>query len=121
MKRDLDLIKAILEHFEAKDDWKHEKDLEIEGYDIKLVSYHLQIMFEAGLINAEAITSETGRIYDLVPFRLTWQGHEFLDNIRDKSRWKRIKQIVTDKGGSFSIELIKSLAFKLAEQQLFNG
>ena len=121
MKRNLDLIKAILEHFEAKEDWRHELDLKIEGYEPKLVSYHLILMYEAGLINGEAVTSNTGRIYDFVPFRLTWQGHEFLDNIRDKNRWNKIKEIVKSKGGSFSFELIKSLAIKLSEQQLFGS
>jgi len=121
MKRNLDLIKEILLHFEAKEDWKYEKDFEIEGFDNKIVSYHTQIMYEAGLINGEAATSETGRIYDVIPFRLTWQGHEFLDNIKDKSRWQKIKDIVVKKGGNFSIELIKSLAIKIAEQQLLNN
>lgn len=118
MKRDLDLTKAILLHFESKEDWKHEKDFGIEGYDNKIVSYHVQIMYEAGLINGEAVTSDTGRIHDVIPFRLTWGGHEFLDNIRDKSRWNKIKDIVKSKGESFSFELIKSLAIKLAGQQL---
>ena len=121
MERNLDLIKSILEHFEAKDDWKHEKDLEVENYDTKIVSYHIQIMYEAGLINGEAITSNTGRIHDVIPFRLTWQGHEFLDNIKDKSRWKKIKNIVISKGGSFSIELVKRLAIRIAEEQLLSN
>jgi len=118
MKRDLDLIKSILLHFEDKESWAHEKDIEIEGYDKKLVSYHLSIMYEAGLINGEAITSNTGRIYDVIPFRLTWEGHEFLDNIKDQGRWKKIKETFVQKGGNFSIGLIKALAFKFAEQQL---
>jgi hypothetical protein len=121
MKRNLDLIKSILEYFECKDDWNHEKDLEIENYDSKIVSYHIQIMYEAGLLNGEAVTSNTGRIYDVIPFRLTWQGHEFLDNIKDKNRWKKIKQIVLTKGGNFSIEIVKNLAIKLAEHQLLNN
>lgn len=121
MTRDLELIKQILLHFENKTDWKHEKNFEIEGYDSNLVAYHLQLIYEAGLINGEAITSNTGRIYDVIPFRLTWQGHEFLDNIKDQSRWTKIKKLVISKGGNFSIELIKNLAFKLAEETLFNG
>ncbi len=121
MKRDIELIKLILEHFENKADWKVEKDLEINGYERQLVSYHVDIMYEAGLINGEVLSSINGRIYDVLPFRLTWAGHEFLDNIRDKSRWNKIKEILKDKGGSFSFELIKTLASKIAEQQLLGG
>lgn len=118
MKRDLDLVKAILLHFEDKEDWAHEKQIDVEGYDKKLVSYHLSIMYEAGLINCEPMTSNTGRIYDVVPFRLTWDGHEFLDNIKDQGRWQKIKETLKKKGGDFSMGLVKALAFKLAEQEL---
>jgi len=121
MTRDLELIKQILLYFESKTDWKHEENIEIEGFDKKLVAYNLQLMYESGLINGEAITSNTGRIYDVIPFRLTWDGHEFLDNIKDQSRWDKIKKLVTNKGGYFSIELIKKLAFKIAEEKLMNG
>jgi hypothetical protein len=43
-------------------------------------------MFEAGLINGEPVTSSTSTIYDVISFRLTWDGHEFLDNVKDNSR-----------------------------------
>lgn len=121
MKRDLELVKLILEHFENKSDWQGEQVVPIEGYEQKLIDYHIQIMYEAGLLNAEPAVTANGRIYDALPFRLTWQGHEFLDNIKDKSRWDKLKKIIKDKGGSFSFELIKELAVKLAEQQLLGG
>jgi hypothetical protein len=121
MKRNLELVKLILEHFENKEDWSHEENIINEGYDSKLISYHIDLLFEAGLINGEASTSPTGRIYDVLPFRLTWEGHEFLENVKDNFRWKKIKQIIAQKGGNFSFELIKKLAFKLAEQQLLGN
>jgi hypothetical protein len=120
MKRDLELIKEILLHFESKEDWKHE-NLEIQGYEKKLVDYHLQLMYEGGLLNCEPITSEKGRIYNVLPFRLTWSGHEFLDNIREQTRWNKIKGIIKEKGGAFSIEIIKNLALRLAEKQLLGS
>ena len=81
MKRDIELVKLILEHFEAKEDWPHEKGLRIPGYELELTQYHLQIMYEAEFIDAEPIRTEKGRLYDLLPFRSTWKGHEFLDTI----------------------------------------
>lgn len=71
MKRDIELVKRILEHFEAKTDWGGEKGLNIDGYDQKIVGYHVDIMYEAGLLNGEAISTENGRIWDVIPFRLT--------------------------------------------------
>ena len=68
-----------------------------------MVSYHVDLMFEAGLINGEPVTSSTSTIYDVISFRLTWDGHEFLDNVKDNSRWNKIKKYVKEKGGSFSL------------------
>lgn len=119
MKRDLQLIKQILIYFEEKNDWKGEKEIKIEGYPDKQISYHIDILFEAGLINGEPSRSAQGRIYDVVPFRLTWEGHEFLDSIRG-GRWKKILKKVKENGGVFTLEIIKKLATKLAEEQLLS-
>lgn len=118
MKRDLELVRKILTHFENKENWAHEKDLKIEGYDDKLVSYHIDIMYEAGLLNGEPSKTKEGRIIDVIPFRLTWDGHEFLDNTRG-GRWEKILKKVKEKGGDFTFETVKKLATKFAEEQLF--
>lgn len=117
MKRDIELVRKILIHFENKTDWAHEEKIHIDGYEDKLVSYHIDIMFEGGLLNGEPSATKTGRIYDVLPFRLTWEGHEFLDSIRG-GRWEKIMKRVKDKGGDFTFDLIKKLATKLAEDQL---
>lgn len=118
MKRDLNLVRLILLHFESKQDWSYEEDVAIEGYERKLIDYHMQIMHEAGLINCEPIRSEQGRLYDVLPFRLTWDGHEFLDNIKG-GRWEKIWKKVSEKGGDFAFDVVKKLATKYAEDQLF--
>lgn len=97
MKRDLDLVRKILIHFEEKTDWKNEKDLKLSGFQDKDVSYHLDIIYEAGLLNSEPILSKQGRVIDTIPFRLTWEGHEFLDNIREESTFNKIKSIIVIK------------------------
>ncbi|MBW3130722.1 DUF2513 domain-containing protein [Hymenobacter profundi] len=121
MRRDIELVKSILEYFEAKTDFHHEEHIVIDGYSSNLIKYHLQIMYEAGFINAEPIQSQKGRLYSLLPFRLTWQGHEFLDTIRSKKTWSRIKSIVQSKGLDLSFEVIKKLADKLTEDDLTKG
>ena len=75
-------------------------------------------MFEAGLLNGEPERTSSGRIIDVYPFRLTWEGHEFLDNTKG-ARWERITKKIKDKGGDFAFELVKKLAEKFAEDQLF--
>ena len=75
-------------------------------------------MYEAGFINAEPIQTEKGRLYDLLPFRLTWKGHEFLDTIRGKNIWPKIKELVKSKGGQLGFELKKQIAGRLVETEL---
>lgn len=118
MKRDLQLVRKILFYFEEKNNWAGEVKVEIPNYDDKLVSYHIDIMYEAGLINGEPVLSKEGRIYDVMPFRLTWSGHEFLDNTKG-GRWEKILKKVKEKGGDFTFDTIKKLATKYAEEQLF--
>lgn len=118
MKRDLELVKKILEYYEAKDTWRHDKELQIEGYSLDETQYNLQIMYEGGFINAEPISTENGRLHGLLPFRLTWEGHEFLDSIRDKKVWSKIKSLAVAKGGQLSFELVKQFAAKLSEAEL---
>ena len=45
---------------------------------------------------------------------LTWQGHEFLDAIRNDTIWNKTKNVVAERGGAIPFELIKELAIKLA-------
>ena len=118
MKRDLQLVRKILIYFENKDTFTYEENIKIDGYEDKLVTYHIDIMYEAGLLNGEPTKTSEGRIYDVLPFRLTWDGHEFLDSTRG-GRWDKILQKIKEKGGDFTFELIKKLATKYAEEQLF--
>lgn len=118
MKRDLQLVREILLHFEAKQDWAYEDPVVIEGYEKKLVDYHVQIMYEAGLINGEPTKTEQERLYDVLPFRLTWEGHEFLDNTKG-GRWNKIWKKISEKGGDFAFDIVKRLATKYSEDQLF--
>ena len=46
--------------------------------------------------------------------RLTWNGHEFLDSIRDNKIWEKTKEHFSQKGIEMSFELVKSAAIKIA-------
>jgi DNA-binding transcriptional ArsR family regulator len=82
MKRDMDLIRRILMDIEESPEatgyqWL---DLSIEGHSPEEVSYHVKLLDEAGLIEAEDLTDTAG--FDVRPKRLTWSGHEFIDAVR---------------------------------------
>jgi Hypothetical protein (DUF2513) len=70
----MELVRKILEAGEEFPDTSGNLfDNKIEGYTDKQIDHHLNIMSDAGyIILAEPSAS----------FRLTWSGHNFLDDLR---------------------------------------
>jgi hypothetical protein len=123
MKRDLDLVRKLLIYFEEKPDPKVTENLQIEGYDDLVVQYHLNLMYDARLLNCEAVCSSTtpGRIIEVLPFDLTWEGHEFLSKVRNEGVWQRIKSTITTRGGSLAFSVVNELATKFALAAVKDG
>lgn len=112
MKRDMDLVRSLLLFLEARDDPSG-----IEAADIRIgeatkteVQYHLNLMFQAGLINGEPVRSTTSaRLIYVIPFDLTWTGHEFLESVRDPEIWRQARSGAS-KAGTAGIDFIWGLA-----------
>ncbi len=114
MKRDMDLIKTILLYLEENarpDQWI--RGLNVEGYTEDQVYYHIKLLTETGLI--EGRDAGIDQYFMWYASTLTWEGHEFLDSIRNEAVWNKIQEIVKEKGGSISMEVLKSLAIKVSE------
>jgi hypothetical protein len=117
MNRDLDLVRELLLHFESLPNDSPGVPT-VAGHSELEVNYHLILMFEAGLIRAEPQTSQTGRVIRVLPFSLTWQGHEFLDTARDKTTWNAVKGQVSSRAGTVSFELLKALLIAYAKDKV---
>lgn len=113
MKRDWELIRAILLRLEAEESaTAHLAAQPIAGFDAEFVGYHLDLLDQAGLIVARRAGSQS------VALRLTWVGHELLDVIRRDTVWNRAKGILREKGIDLSFETLK-LAAKVAIEGMF--
>lgn len=122
MKRDMDLVRRILLAVEACDNpWGPQDRLKIEGYSDQMVSYHVKILSEAGLIGAQDVSGMGADGFRWFPGTLTWDGHEFLDAARDDTRWNRAKKLVQDKAGSLMFEALKFALTQGIKGQLFSG
>ena len=110
MKRDFELIRKLLFYFDEKAGLGAVEYPAIEGYDDITIKYHILLLAQAGLIDFEPELTKTGRIIRVIPFNLTWSGHEFLDAIRQENTWSKIKKIVKEKGTTLSFEVIKAIA-----------
>lgn len=116
MTRDLELARRILLAVEAHQEPVDNIELQFDGEDPERVSYHVKLLAQAGLIDAED-TSSMGH-FEWTPASLTWQGHEFLDAIRNESVWRTTKDIAADKGGALPFEVIKAIAVKALTSML---
>lgn len=111
MKRDMELVRKIL--FELADS-EFYSDIGvplIQGYDNDEIRHHVLIMRDAGLLFcAEGIKVDGlfGPHEDL-QLRLTWEGHEFLEKIRDDKIWSSVVSKTKEKTGGLSFEVIKAL------------
>jgi len=102
MKRDMDLARAILIEIEEDPHLDRSKLIsasmidpdEIKGapgHSKEEVAYHLALLIEAGLVEGKVGLEQFPLISGL-----TWNGHEFLDNIRDSGIWGKTKARIKD-------------------------
>ena len=119
MKRDFTLILKILEYFEEREEISIVPKLQIEGYDDNVVAYHVRRMYEAGLLDAEAVTSSTteSRLINVLPFGLRWDGHEFLDSTRQKGVLNKLKERLGNALTEVPFSVIKALALAYVKEQ----
>ncbi len=116
MKRDMGLIRKVLICLENDESY-----LDIDGYDRDYLKYHALILIEGGLLDGEvrnylANTSTIPSQVDIT--RLTWNGHEFLDNIRSEEVWAKIKSEFKDASVSTIVSVGKQLAENFAKNKI---
>ncbi len=119
MKRNFDLVRKLLVYFEEKPGPEHVKIPPIEGYDELTIKYHLVLLHDAGLLRCEPQTSSSSdRVIEVLPFDLTWDGHEFLAKIRDDGLWRKTKDTILSKGGQLTFNTITSVANMLITKMI---
>ena len=118
MKRDMDLCRLIL--FKIEDEYKSTAlfNLQIDGYDIETVAYHCDLLFDAGLIKSYKTQYASDKIYFFSVGALTWEGHDFLDKIRENTMWNRTKNSIKENALPMTLEVIKSVATSFINDRL---
>lgn len=109
MKRDPDLEREILLAIEASDHdpltWINLEN--IQGHSPSAISYHVKLLDEAGLIEAQDLSTMSG--FNWKPKRITMRGHQYLENVRDPEIWQKTKD-GAKKIGSFGLDTLAALA-----------
>lgn len=106
MKLNQDLVRLLLLEIEDKTgpyDSLELSDISIKDYSYEEILYTTERLLEAGYITARL--EPTKLRCNQVIYSLTWEGHKFLDTIRDNTVWRRTNDIVK-KLSSVSLSLI---------------
>ncbi len=111
MRRDMDLLRLLLLKLETINEDPQAvynysyKELAVEGFSLEQVIYHLDLAVEAGLIDQGG----SGAMNSFTFSRLTWDGHDFVDSVRDDEIWRKTRQ-GANAAGAFTLEMVKELA-----------
>lgn len=118
MKRDMDLIRAILLRIESEAHGFAPNKLEIDGYTQEEIEYHAVLLGEARLAEVFEITCEGDKSPQAKIIRLTWLGHEFLDSARENRIWNQAKDSIMSKVGGATIQIWMSVLASYTRGQL---
>ena len=124
MKRDLDLIRDILLDIEsAPSDSISIYDL-AKNHNVSpdLVFYQIQLLKEAQLLKVrylmKVLTPDSKKYDDIRISRLTLQGHDYLDTVRNNEIWSKTKASIVKLGTSVAFSTITRIASRLLESSL---
>lgn len=105
MNRDMELVRQILIQVEENLQFDSYFLPEIDGYSKNEIFYHIKLMYEAGLVEAQSRLNDDNACW--VVKSLTFSGHDFLDAARSDTLWARAKSIVAKSGGALTLEALK--------------
>ncbi|GIO42468.1 DUF2513 domain-containing protein [Paenibacillus apis] len=88
----------------------------LQKYEKSDVVYTFQKLEEANYINAKVFKSLGGTSYNAMS--ITWDGHQFLDNIRDNSVWSGTKDKVFSAVSSVSLPILAEVAGSYIKSKL---
>jgi hypothetical protein len=116
MKRNMDLVYKILEFTENKSDFTSPELPMIEGFDQTIICYHIKILSQARLLEAKDWSSDDGPEWVLT--HMTNYGHDFFENLKQKTIWETIKSEFKDASLDTIITVSKQLAEGWAKKKV---
>ncbi len=118
MKRDMDLIRTLLLLAEEECGTKPLTRFNIEGHEDSEIFYHIELLTQAGLVDGEA-SHNLNRNYSSGWIKsVTWEGHEYLDAIRDPTIWEKTKTQLGDSIGAVGLPIVLEVAKAFVKQKL---
>lgn len=109
MIRDDDYLREVLLEWEAEGEWLIAVPNHLGGSeeDRKYLG-HVMLAVDAGLV--APVGKDT--------YRLTAQGHDYLDALRDEGIWSRTKQTVAETGGNATLSILQQIGLALLRKKI---
>ena len=115
MKRDLDLIRYILANIENSTSTKLTvDDFTNDAYDASRISFHISLLLDCGYIEATEFNVIGQKYQQYLIKRITSSGYDYLNSVRDANVWSKTKETLKSVGNSVSLDVIKTVASKVA-------
>jgi len=111
LKRDMELVRRILVTLEDADQTQGWIPLQFECYTDDQISYHIKILAEQGIISATDCSNMKNFAWRAKG--LTWDGHDYIEAIRDEGRWQKVKDWIKATGKILTIETLKEAVKEL--------
>lgn len=111
LKLDFDIVRKLLLYIEENVYRNNFLMLSSYNNDTEEEIYAAIKLHEAGFIDAHINKFIDGNIRIIVR-SITWNGHEFLDNIRPETSWKKTKNIAQKIGGA-SLNILSDISAKV--------
>ena len=93
-------------------------NLKIPEYTMEQVAYHCKILKEAGLITNYKALFASNHIVGFGVGSLTWEGHDFLDKIREDTIWNKTKGLIKNKALPMTLDVVKEIATAVISETL---
>lgn len=95
---------------------------QIDSYPRDEVAYHMRLIIEAGFAEGCVMDDHSGGNTtvprNVVIFRMTNAGHDFIDNIRDANVWATVSKKLALAGGSAALDVIRQLGVTAIKMHL---
>jgi len=91
--------------------------IRLEKYSFEEIVYTVEKLSEADFINVTYIARAGGQLPGFIIQSITYDGHEFLDNIRDNSVWKDTKKQLSN-FSSTSLQILSSVAVQILSAKI---
>jgi hypothetical protein len=114
MERNWEVIRELLIGLEGK-----ENDiLSCTSVEDPILAYNLMVLEDGGYVVLGDVIHHGNNHYSVIPIRMTWEGHELLDSIREERVFRGIMSKIKGVAKSVPVEIVKKLAVDLILAQI---